>query len=107
VAVTSSDGVVRRELVGDGVATTSSSTAWRWEGAHRRADDFIDERELFLAKVCSSVDAIKMVKADFGGAERGYDYNIFYFGRVIFFQDALQTCLCRVILKGMVVDSLS
>jgi hypothetical protein len=46
VAVTSSDGVVRRELVGDGVATTSSSTAWRWEGAHRRADDFIDEREL-------------------------------------------------------------
>jgi hypothetical protein len=65
---------------------SSSATAWRrlqarrrgdepTRGARRRGDSFVDGREL----VPDGVDAVKLIKGDFGGAERGYCCSIFIF----------------------------
>jgi hypothetical protein len=45
---------------------------WRW----RRA---LFQRKAVLAEACSGVAMVKLVKAEFGVAERGCCYNIFTF----------------------------
>jgi hypothetical protein len=100
--------VVRRELVGDSVAATSSSATWQREGligvatgGHWRRLRRGRRRE---GSSGSGVGCGQIGQNDFGGGERGYCCsNIF--SRVIFLQ--LPTPLCRVFLKDTAVDSLA